>query len=60
VAPDDWQIVVTDLDSTNGTILVPPGSGDRQQLTPGEPVPVEIGTVIELGDGVSVLIEVPQ
>jgi FHA domain len=60
VAPDDWQIVVTDLDSTNGTILVPPGSGDRQQLTPGEPVPVEVGTVIELGDGVSVLIEVPQ
>ena len=60
VAPDDWQIVVTDLDSTNGTILVPPRSSDRQQLTPGTPVPVEVGTVMELGDGVSVLIEVPQ
>jgi hypothetical protein len=60
VAPDGWQIVVTDLNSTNGTILVRPGGGDRQQLTPGEPVPVQVGSVIELGDGVSVLIDFPQ
>lgn len=60
VAPDDWQIVVTDLNSTNGTILVRPGGGDRQQLAPGEPVPVQVGSVIELGDGVSVLIDFPQ
>jgi hypothetical protein len=60
VAPDDWQIVVTDLNSTNGTILVRPGGVDRQQLAPGEPVPVQVGSVIELGDGVSVLIDFPQ
>jgi hypothetical protein len=60
VAPDGWQIVVTDLNSTNGTILVRPGGGDRQQLAPGEPVPVQVGSVIELGDGVSVLIDFPQ
>ena len=60
VAADGWQIVVTDLNSTNGTILVRPGGGDRQQLAPGEPVPVQVGSVIELGDGVSVLIDFPQ
>jgi hypothetical protein len=60
VAPDDWQIVVTDLNSTNGTVLVRPGAVDRQQLAPGEPIPVQLGSVIELGDGVSVLIDFPQ
>jgi hypothetical protein len=60
VAPDGWQIVATDLNSTNGTILVRPGGVDRQQLAPGEPVTVQVGSVIELGDGVSVLIDFPQ
>jgi FHA domain len=60
VAPDDWQIVVTDLNSTNGTVLVRPGAVDRQQLAPGDPVPVQLGSVMELGDGVSVLIDFPQ
>jgi FHA domain len=60
VAPDDWQIVVTDLNSTNGTVLVRPGAVDSQQLAPGEPVPVQLGSVMELGDGVSVLIDFPQ
>jgi hypothetical protein len=60
VAPDGWQIVVTDLQSTNGTTLVRPGGYDQQRLTPGEPVPVQLGSVLELGDGVSVTIGVPQ
>jgi hypothetical protein len=60
VAPDEWQVVVTDLNSTNGTILVPPGGGNGQQLAPGERIPVQVGTVLELGDGVSVLIDFPQ
>jgi hypothetical protein len=60
VAPDEWQVVVTDLNSTNGTILVPPGAGDGQQLAPGERIPVQVGSVMELGDGVSVLIDFPQ
>jgi pSer/pThr/pTyr-binding forkhead associated (FHA) protein len=60
VATEDWQIVVTDLNSTNGTVLVRPGAVDRQQLAPGEPVTVQLGSVMELGDGVSVLIDFPQ
>jgi FHA domain len=60
VAPDEWQVVVTDLNSTNGTILVLPGGGDGQQLSPGERIHVEVGSVMELGDGVSVLIDFPQ
>jgi hypothetical protein len=60
IAPDGWQIAVTDLDSTNGTVLVRPEGVDRQQLTPGETVVVQLGTVVELGDGISVLIDFPQ
>jgi hypothetical protein len=60
VAPDDWQIVVTDLNSTNGTILVGPGGTDRQQLAPGESINIPVGSRMELGDGVSVLIDFPQ
>jgi hypothetical protein len=39
---------------------VRPGAVDSQQLAPGEPVPVQLGSVMELGDGVSVLIDFPQ
>jgi hypothetical protein len=60
VAPDGWQIVVTDLQSTNGTTLIRPGGYDQHRLPPGEPVPVQLGSVLELGDGVSVTIGVPQ
>jgi hypothetical protein len=60
VAPEGWQIVVTDLHSTNGTILVRPGGVDRYPLPAGEAVPVELGSVVELGDGISVLIDFPQ
>ena len=35
VSPDEWQVVVTDLNSTNGTILVPPGAGDGRAARPG-------------------------
>jgi len=60
VAPDGWQIAVTDLDSTNGTVLVRPAGVDRQQMAPGETVLVQLGTVVELGDGISILIDFPQ
>jgi hypothetical protein len=60
VVPEGWQIVVTDLHSTNGTVLVGPDGVDRQQLPPGEAIQVQLGSVIELGDGVSVLIDYPQ
>ena len=60
VAPEGWTVVVTDLHSTNGTIVVRPGGVDRQPLPAGEAVPVELGSVVELGDGISVLIDFPQ
>jgi hypothetical protein len=60
VSPDGWQVAVTDLHSTNGTVLIPPGGGVRHQLTAGETITVPLGSVMELGDGVSVLIDFPQ
>jgi FHA domain len=60
VAPEGWSVVVTDLHSTNGTTLVRPGGIDRQPLPAGEAIPVELGSVVELGDGISVLIDFPQ
>ena len=60
VAPEGWSVVVTDLHSTNGTILIRPGGVDRQPMPAGEAVPVELGSVVELGDGISILIDFPQ
>lgn len=60
VAPDGWSVVVTDLNSTNGTILIQPDGVDREQLPPGDSVPVQLGSVVELGDGISVLVDYPQ
>lgn len=60
VSPDDWEIRLTDLHSTNGTTIVRPGAGtDRLKLRPGEPLAVSVGTLVELGDGVSVLVDGP-
>ena len=60
ISPDDWEIRLTDLHSTNGTLIVRPGPGvERLQLQPGEPYAVVVGTVVELGDGVAVLVDGP-
>ncbi len=60
VSPDDWEIRLTDLHSTNGTTIVRPGPGvELLQLQPGEPYAVTVGTVVELGDGVAVLVDGP-
>lgn len=59
VHPDEWDIIVTDLHSTNGTTLIHPGGDDRERLVPGEPVSVQIGSVLDLGDGVTVLVDAP-
>jgi hypothetical protein len=44
------SVVVTDLRSTNGTI-VRPAQGPRRLLRPGEAVVVLVGTTIDIGDG---------
>ena len=50
---DDGQPVVTDLGSTNGTVLVQPGLAP-EDLRPGYPVTLSRGAVIDLGDGVTI------
>ncbi len=47
-----WQVLVTDLNSTNGTRVTLPGR-DPEQLPPGVPVPISPGTVIALAEGVN-------
>lgn len=56
VAPDNGRVVVTDLNSTNGTILVLP-DGRRIDLRPGTDTPVDFGSVIDLGDGATIAVE---
>jgi hypothetical protein len=59
VAAVQWEIVVTDLHSTNGTILVRPGD-QPVRMVPGEPVAVGLGSLLDLGDGVVVRIDPPH
>ena len=56
IRPEDWHLVVTDLESTNGTTIRAPGAAPRR-LRPGQDAIVEPGWTVELGDGVSFAIE---
>ncbi len=51
--PDEGTAVVTDLGSTNGTILTQPGTPPLD-LQPGIAVPLSPGAALELGDGVTI------
>ena len=55
---DHGSAVVTDLGSTNGTVLVQPGLGP-EDLAPGVPVQLVPGTIIDLGDGVTIQVTSP-
>ena len=59
VTLDGWHVLVTDLNSTNGTLLTLPGH-EAQQLRPGEPVPMQPGTVVTLAEGIDFRYEVAQ
>lgn len=59
VKVENDHVLVTDLRSTNGTVLVLPGATPRR-LHPGESVPVPFGTVIDLGDGVTAVVTPPS
>ncbi|WP_344041103.1 FHA domain-containing protein [Nocardioides panacihumi] len=50
---DHGSAVVTDLGSTNGTLLVQPGQRP-EELRPGVPVVLQIGAMIDLGDGLTI------
>ncbi|WP_113700837.1 FHA domain-containing serine/threonine-protein kinase, partial [Nonomuraea lactucae] len=45
----DWDVLVTDLGSTNGTAVMPPGAADFADLVPDSPVVLTAGSVIRLG-----------
>lgn len=48
--PTSHGLVLTDLESTNGTVVRQPGTGVRR-LESGESLPVVPGTLIDIGDG---------
>lgn len=52
VAVEGGTVVVTDLHSRNGTMVVMPNRAP-QQLRAGEPTAVIVGTVVDLGGGVT-------
>lgn len=56
VALEGGTVVVTDLHSRNGTAVLLPGK-DSQKLRPGEPTAVIVGTVIDLGGGITLTVE---
>lgn len=56
VRQDGDDVLVTDLRSTNGVLLLPQG-GAPQRLHPGEPTVVEPGVVVDLGEGVTFTVE---
>ena len=58
VSVKDWDIVATDLHSTNGTMLVRPGQAPVRMM-PGTPVTVEPGTILDLGDGGVITVGTP-
>ncbi len=55
---DHGSAVVTDLGSTNGTVLEQPGLGP-EELRPGISVQLLPGSVIHLGDGVAIRVTRP-
>jgi hypothetical protein len=56
IALEGGTVVVTDLHSRNGTSIVLP-SGETQKLRGGDPTPVIVGTVVDLGGGVELRVE---
>jgi hypothetical protein len=57
VALEGDTVVVTDLHSSNGTFVVVPGRSP-QKVRPGEPTPVVVDTVIDLGGGATLTVRV--
>lgn len=54
---DGWHVLVTDLNSTNGTLIARPGR-PPERLRPDQPTMIEPGTVVTLADDVSFTFEV--
>ncbi len=54
--PDQGSAVVTDLGSTNGTVVVQPGLRP-ENLQPGIPVQLNSGAIVDLGEGITIQVE---
>jgi FHA domain len=59
VSLDGWHVLVTDLKSTNGTLIGLPGRAP-ERLWPQEPLPIQPGTVVTLADGIEFRFEVAE
>ena len=55
---DHGSAIVTDMGSTNGTVLVQPGLAP-EDLRPGIPVQLIPGAIVDLGDGVTIAVSNP-
>jgi len=55
---DHGTAIVTDMGSTNGTVLVQPGLAP-EDLQPGIPVQLIPGAIVDLGDGVTISVTNP-
>ncbi len=55
-ALEGGTVVVTDLHSRNGTLITLPGK-EPQKLRAGEPTSVLVGTVVDLGGGITLTVE---
>lgn len=53
---DSGTAVVTDLGSTNGTVVTQPGLGP-EELRPGAPMVLLPGAVLDLGDGLRIHVD---
>jgi hypothetical protein len=54
---DGWHVLITDLHSTNGTVITLPGR-EPERLRPDQPAMIEPGSVVVLADEVSFTYEV--
>jgi hypothetical protein len=54
---DGWHVLLTDLNSVNGTVVTPPWQ-EPQRVRPNEAIPIEPGTVVSLADEVTFRYEV--
>jgi hypothetical protein len=59
VTLDGWHVLVTDLKSTNGTLVTLPGR-ESEQLRPHDPLPIQPGTLVTLAGGVDFRYEVAE
>lgn len=55
----EWNVLVQDLGSANGTVLARPGHG-AILLPPRVPTPLLVGDLLDVGDGVTIGIEAPR